>query len=225
VGVICKVNDRYQVVEYSEISTQTAHLTDAEGELVYSAGNICNHFITTNFLQVLCNNHEHELKHHVAEKKIEYIDDNGVRQKPTKVNGIKLEKFVFDVFPFSTQSWTHGNFAIWEVMRDEEFSPLKNGEDAKKDTPTTCKRDLLAQHHRWLVEAGAKVKPSGDQDTDNQKLPEIEISPLVSCFGEGLEIVKDKQLKEPLVIDRNATTSQVTFNGVDYETYAKNSNL
>ena len=38
---------------------------------------------------------------HVAEKKIPYVDDDGLLKKPTVNNGIKLEKFVFDVFPFS----------------------------------------------------------------------------------------------------------------------------
>jgi UDP-N-acetylglucosamine pyrophosphorylase len=46
--------------------------------------------------------HENELRHHVAEKKISFIDENGLRVEPKSINGIKLEKFVFDVFPFST---------------------------------------------------------------------------------------------------------------------------
>jgi len=52
------------------------------------------------------------------------------------------------------------NFAIWEVPREEEFSPLKNGDDAKKETPTTCRSDLYAQHFRWLKNAGATFKSS-----------------------------------------------------------------
>ena len=56
VGVICKVGGRFQVVEYSEISEETAKRTKSESsdELLYNAGNICNHFFTLDFLQNVC---------------------------------------------------------------------------------------------------------------------------------------------------------------------------
>ncbi len=54
VGVICKVEDRFQVVEYSEISEVTRNLRDKENDLLYNAGNICNHFLNTEFLNQLC---------------------------------------------------------------------------------------------------------------------------------------------------------------------------
>ena len=52
VGVVCKLEGMIQVVEYSEIDKETAELRDKDGKLSYSAGNICNHFFTTEFLKV-----------------------------------------------------------------------------------------------------------------------------------------------------------------------------
>lgn len=46
--------------------------------------------------------YEKDLKLHVAEKKIPFVNESGERITPKTPNGIKLEKFVFDVFPFST---------------------------------------------------------------------------------------------------------------------------
>jgi UDP-N-acetylglucosamine/UDP-N-acetylgalactosamine diphosphorylase len=215
VGVICKVEDRFQVVEYSEISEVTRNLRDKENDLLYNAGNICNHFLNTDFLNQLCRNHENELRHHVAEKKIAFIDENGDRIEPKSNNGIKLEKFVFDVFPFST------NFAIWEVLREDEFSPLKNGDDAKKETPTTCRNDLSNQHLKWLLEAGATFAADIEpiRENEHQSRLDIEISPLVSYNGEDLSIVNGKTLRKPLKIDIDKTHNKLTFNGLDLETY------
>ncbi|THH27672.1 hypothetical protein EUX98_g6513 [Antrodiella citrinella] len=177
VGVVARRGDKFSVVEYSEISKEQAERKDPKtGELAFRAGNIVYHFYTTPFLNEV-ESFETELAFHIARKKIPYVDmTSGELVKPSKPNGMKLELFVFDVFPFTKQ------FAVLEVERKEEFSPLKNAPGTGADDPDTSRRDLLAQHKRYLERAGATVA----------ERVEIEISPLVSFAGEGLEYVKGK---------------------------------
>jgi len=186
VGVVCKLEGMIQVVEYSEIDKETAELRDKDGKLSYSAGNICNHFFTTEFLKRVCDEHERELPHHIAKKKIPFTDlSSGKACKPDTPNGIKLEKWVFDVFQFSK------SFVVWECIREDEFSPLKNADSAAKDTPTTARESLYRQHRSFLEAVGATIE--GEENV-------IEISPLASFAGEGLEDYKGKVLKTPISI-------------------------
>ncbi|KAH9486279.1 UDP-N-acetylhexosamine pyrophosphorylase [Psilocybe cubensis] len=181
VGVVACRGNKFSVVEYSEISKEQSERRDPEtGELTFRAGNIANHFYTTAYLNKV-ESFEEDLAFHIARKKIPYVDlETGETIKPNKPNGMKLEMFVFDVFPYTER------FAVLEVDRKEEFSPLKNAPGTGSDDPETSRRDLLAQHKRFLENAGAKVAEG----------VEIEISPLVSYAGEGLESIKGKTFQK-----------------------------
>lgn len=181
VGLIVSKNGAPGVIEYSEISQELAEAKDDSDAslLKLRAANIVNHYYSTAFL-LKTPKLAKKLPYHVANKKIPHADPTtGETVKPSSPNGIKLEQFVFDIFPQVSLA----KFASLEVARHDEFSPVKNGPGAGEDCPETARDDLLNEGKRWLEAAGAKSGP-------------IEVYPRVSYGGEGLESFKGKQVNE-----------------------------
>jgi UDP-N-acetylglucosamine/UDP-N-acetylgalactosamine diphosphorylase len=57
---------------------------------------------------------------HVVEKKIPYMDENGVSHSPTEPNGYKFETLVLDMVHMMDDC------LAFEVAREKEFAPIKN---------------------------------------------------------------------------------------------------
>lgn len=175
VGLILLKNGKPDVVEYSEIDKATSEAKDPKQPdiLKFRAANIVNHYYSFRFLETI-EEWAHNLPHHVARKKIPYVDtEKGEIIKPQKPNGIKLEQFVFDVFPMLKLD----KFASMEVKREDEFSPLKNAKGTGEDDQDTSKRDILNQGNRWIQSSGGTIVSENDESG-------VEISPLISYVGE-----------------------------------------
>ena len=64
---------------------------------------------------------------------------------PSSPNGIKLELFIFDTFPFAAK------FRVLEGTRGDDFAPVKNA--SGKDSPESARELLLKRDRRWLPRA------------------------------------------------------------------------
>jgi len=187
VGVVATKGGNPCIVEYSDISKEMSERRDVNGRLVFGAGNICNHFYTLDFMEnVIVPNLGN--MYHVARKKIPYYDEEKKETvKPTSNNGIKLESFIFDVFPLSK------NIAVLDVARSEEFAPVKNPPGTASDSPDTARMLFSNVAKEWVKKAGATLV--GDLESDL-----CEISPMTSYNGEGLEKYKGKEIECPFSI-------------------------
>lgn len=191
VGVVAKRNEAYCVVEYSELGRAASERIDPKsGKLSFGAANICNHLFRLEFLERCCN--QIDARYHVAKKKIPHVNDEGTGTiTPTSTTGIKLETFIFDVFPLSK------SMKVLGVLRENEFAPVKNAPGAASDSPNTACQLVSRQCKRWLLNAGASF-------ADSKPDAICEVLPLLSYNGEGLEAVArtESPIQLPVVLGR-----------------------
>ncbi|SCU89696.1 LAME_0E05006g1_1 [Lachancea meyersii CBS 8951] len=187
VGLIVSKNGAPSVVEYSEISKKMAEATDKNGLLKFRAANIVNHYYSVDLLQRELGSWCTSMPYHIAKKKIAVYDNSADSiYKPTEANGIKLEQFIFDVFPKMDMN----KFGCLEVDRTAEFSPLKNAPGTANDNPETSRVAYLELGTKWLKAAGAEV---GSKSL-------VEVPGTLSYGGESLERYKGQAFSEQLSI-------------------------
>ncbi len=160
VGNFVAVNGVVQVIEYSDMPESLATQKNPDGSLMFNAGSIAIHALATSFIERLNANGELNLPWHRAEKKVAYVNAQGVLVKPEKPNAVKLEQFIFDAIPLAK------NALVYETDRAEEFSPVKNAEG--NDSPITCREHQVARGIRWLQSAGIRVHEDVKVEIDPQ---------------------------------------------------------
>lgn len=173
VGVHCLCDGQYQVIEYSELDIYPQLLeTDADGGVVYFAGNPAMHILSTDFVQRVYDQFD-RFPWHLAHKKIPFLDQQGELVKPEKPNGYKFETFVFDALQFIR----HEPVAV-EIQSLGEYTPTKQYEG---DNSVVASRLSMANHWgAWLDAAGTDIPrdPAG-----NVAIP-LEISPAFALTRE-----------------------------------------
>lgn len=167
VGIIVNLDGHLHMVEYTELSKEYRYAKNEDETLKYNAGNIAVHMINIDFLEKIDTVND-SLPYHTAIKKTPHLDEEGNIISPEENNAIKFESFIFDILKQVKKS------VIMEVLREEEFSPVKNMEG--ENSPTTAKRDMINMFGRWLRNAGISVP----LDSQGNVIGLIEISP---CFA------------------------------------------
>ena len=133
-GVFCKIDGKPGIIEYSELPEEMAEKVDENGDLVYGDVNILSHLFSIDALDTLAKT---QLPYHIAEKKSDYLDENGNFIKPDDKNVYKFESFIFDAFS------NYDEMSILRVKREDEFAPIKNAEGV--DSPETAIKLYNAQ--------------------------------------------------------------------------------
>lgn len=154
VGIFAFQNNKPGVVEYSDLPEEYRDKTNPDGSLVFDGGNLAIHLFRVSGLRKLQTS---KLPWHTARKTVCGIE-----------NCFKFEQFLFDAFP------QLGTMLPFGVIREEEFSPVKNAEGT--DSPKTARTMIGKLHREWLMKAHIEVKPG--------KL--YEVSPTISYAGENL---------------------------------------
>ncbi|XP_022146685.1 UDP-N-acetylglucosamine diphosphorylase 2-like [Momordica charantia] len=159
------------VVEYSELDPSLASaINQVTGRLRFCWSNVCLHMFTLEFLNQVANGLEKDSIYHLAEKKIPSIHGHTM--------GLKMEQFIFDAFPYAPST------ALFEILREEEFAPVKNANGSNFDTPDSARLLVLRLHARWVVAAGGFLTHSVPLYATG-----VEVSPLCSYAGENLEAI------------------------------------
>ncbi len=171
VGLLINSNGADSIEEYINLpdeilSEREEGQSEDSGKLKYRWGNTAMHYWSIDFFNSLKGR---ELPFHASKKPLKTKDGD--------VNGVKYEKFIFDLLPLAKVSLG------LEIDRSCEFAPLKN--KSGSDSIETIHEISSSLYRTWLEDCGVSVSLE----------KEIEISPLLA--------LSSKELKKSLSLDPN----------------------
>lgn len=117
VGVLCLRGGKPDVVEYYELSPETASARNERGELVYGYGVTLNYLFRAERLEEIA---ERSIPVHRVKKKVPCLDEEGRYCVPQQENAYKYETLILDMIRLM------GSCLPCEVVREKEFAPVKN---------------------------------------------------------------------------------------------------
>lgn len=134
VGAMCLEDGKPSIVEYYELTPEMAEAKDEKGTLLYGFGVILNYLFRVDKLFDIA---ERKLPLHVVEKKVPYVDENGVAVKPETPNAYKFETLILDMV------YMMDDCLSFEVDREKEFAPVKNatGTDSVESARALLKKN------------------------------------------------------------------------------------
>ncbi len=116
-AVYCKKNGKPSILDYDDIDLEISEKKDSEGRYLYREANMLSHLMNIEAIEKVSNI---QLRYHRAYKKNDYINEEGVKEVPSKPNTFKFENFIFDVFEY------FDDMLLLRVSPEEEFAPIKD---------------------------------------------------------------------------------------------------
>lgn len=117
VGALCLEDGKPSIVEYYELTPEMAEQRSESGSLLYGFGVILNYLFRVDKLMGIAGD---RMPLHIVEKKVPYLDGNGILQKPDSPNAYKFETLILDMV------YLMDDCLSFEVDREKEFAPIKN---------------------------------------------------------------------------------------------------
>ena len=185
-GNFCIADNLLQIIEYSDMPEELAEARDADGRLEFRVGSPAIHILKREFVERLTKGGKLHLPWHRAEKKVPFVDADGVEITPEFPNAVKLETFIFDAIPMAEKTM------ILEARREEEFAPVKNKTGV--DSADSCREMLINRDAEWLESAGVTLKRNANGVSESV----LELSPL--SFFDAEDVQERYKTDKPEII-------------------------